>query len=289
MPPHSPVCLTKSGHTKVARRALDTDSRAPSPATTTLPIASSSIDISCNMSSGMINTSADIDQKVPEKGGTQNNHCVAQNNNKVADPTMTGPSTSSTPAPLEVVPAPDAFAEDMRLIAENRDREAYTRVFRHFAPRLIEFSRRQMVSDQQAMELVQETMLLIWKKAHLYDPARASTTTWVYRICRNLRFDMLRKQLHLKDEISADDLWPSLEEAGLITSNSSMVRKIEAEQVLQYYLQLPPAQQEIVRMLYLEEKSHQEVADELEIPLGTVKSRIRLAINRLKQYIDSHD
>jgi len=233
--------------------------------------------------------SADFDQNLPENGVTEHNHCVAQNNNKVADPTMTGPSTSSTPAPLEVVPAPDAFAEDMRLIAENRDREAYTRVFRHFAPRLIEFSRRQMVSDQQAMELVQETMLLIWKKAHLYDPARASTTTWVYRICRNLRFDMLRKQLHLKDEISADDLWPSLEEAGLITSNTSMVRKIEAEQVLQYYLQLPPAQQEIVRMLYLEEKSHQEVADELEIPLGTVKSRIRLAINRLKQYIDSHD
>src|SRR5690606_3913242 len=102
MPPHSPVCLTKSGHTKVARRALDTDPRASSPATTPLPIASSSIDISCNMSSGMISTSADIDQDVPENGTTQNNHCVAQNNNKVADPTMTGPSTSSTPAPLEV-------------------------------------------------------------------------------------------------------------------------------------------------------------------------------------------
>ncbi len=193
------------------------------------------------------------------------------------------------PDPMDSVPVTDAFAEDMRLIAEERDREAYTRVFRHFAPRLIEFSRRQMVSDQQAMELVQETMLLIWRKAHLYDPTRASTTTWVYRICRNLRFDMLRKQLHLKDEISADDLWPSLEEAGLITSSANMVHKIEAEQVLQYYLQLPPTQQEIVRMLYLEEKSHQEVADELEIPLGTVKSRIRLAINRLKQYIDSHD
>ena len=64
---------------------------------------------------------------------------------------------------MEIVPVIDAFAEDMRLIAKERDREAYTRIFRHFAPRLIEFSRRQMVSDQQAMELVQETMLLIWK------------------------------------------------------------------------------------------------------------------------------
>ena len=190
---------------------------------------------------------------------------------------------------VEVPQTQDLFAEDMRLISEQRDRQAYTRIFQHFAPRLIEFSRRQMVNEPQARELVQETMLIVWKKAHLYDPTRASTTTWIYRICRNLRFDMLRKRLQLKDEISADDIWPSLEEAGLITSHASMYQQIAAEQVIRYYKQLPPAQQEIVRMLYLEEKSHQEVADELEIPLGTVKSRVRLAINRLKQLMESHD
>ncbi len=183
----------------------------------------------------------------------------------------------------------DPFAQDMELVATARDRQAYTRIFRHFAPRLRAFCRRQMENDQQAMELVQETMLVIWNKAHLYDASRASTTTWIYRICRNLRFDMLRKQLHLKDEISADDLWPSLEAAGLVSTPGGLYHQVAADQVFRYYLKLPPAQQEIVRMLYLEEKSHQEVADELDIPLGTVKSRVRLAINRLKQLTDSHD
>lgn len=199
------------------------------------------------------------------------------------------PNGEASPSSAWEAQPKDPFARDMQLVAEARDRQAYTRIFRHFAPRLMEFSRRQMMSDQQAMELVQETMLVIWNKAHLYDASRASTATWIYRICRNLRFDMLRKQLHLKDEISADDLWPSLEAAGLITSHGGLYHKVAVDQVFRYYLKLPPAQQEIVRMLYLEEKSHQEVADELDIPLGTVKSRVRLAINRLKQFIDSHD
>lgn len=199
------------------------------------------------------------------------------------------PADSHEPQPLPESGSQDLFAHDMELVAKARDRQAYTRIFRHFAPRLMAFSRRQMGNDQQAMELVQETMLVIWNKAHLYDASRASTTTWIYRICRNLRFDMLRKQLHLKEEISADDLWPSLEAAGLISTPGGLYHQVAADQVFRYYLKLPPAQQEIVRMLYLEEKSHQEVANELDIPLGTVKSRVRLAINRLKQLTDSHD
>src|SRR5690606_37431453 len=135
----------------------------------------------------------------------------------------------------------------------------------------------------------QETMLVIWNKAHLYDASRAYTTTWIYRLCRNLRVYMRRKQLHLKEEISPDDLWPSLDAAGLISNPGGLYHSVAADPVLRYYLKLPPAQQEIVRMLYLEEKSHQEVANELDIPLGTVKSRVRLAINRLKQLTDSHD
>lgn len=202
-------------------------------------------------------------------------------------PTFSLPSNQAGESATET--ATNLFAEDMRRIAQYRDREAYTRVFRHFAPRLFEFSRRQLVNDQQAMELVQETMLIVWKKARLYDPSRASTATWIFRIWRNLRFDMLRRQLHLKDEVSADDLWPTLEAAGLISDAANPFGEVEAERTLRYYRRLPPAQQEIVRMLYLEEKSHQEVATELAIPLGTVKSRLRLAINRLKQLIDRHD
>src|SRR5690606_38404712 len=212
------------------------------------------------------------------------NHCIVP----LADERPAQPDDTAEPNREESAPQ-DPFARDMELVAKARDRQAYTRIFRHFAPRLMVFCRRQMENDQHAMELVQETMLVIWNKAHLYDASRASTTTWIYRICRNLRFDMLRKQLHLKDEISADDLWPSLEAAGLVSTPGGLYHQVAADQVFRYYLKLPPAQQEIVRMLYLEEKSHQEVADELDIPLGTVKSRVRLAINRLKQLTDSHD
>jgi RNA polymerase sigma-70 factor, ECF subfamily len=197
------------------------------------------------------------------------------------------PITSAT-APTTQANRTDTFAEDMRLVAEDRDKNAYARIFRHFAPRLKDFSLRQVGNEQQAMELVQETMLLVWKKAHLYDPAIATTTTWIYRISRNLRFDMLRKQMQLKDEVSADDLWPEFVDPATEADHDHLDQQLAAEQVLRYYRELPPAQKEIVSKLYLEEKSHQEVADELGIPLGTVKSRVRLAINRLRQYV-SHD
>src|SRR5690606_21994485 len=109
----------------------------------------------------------------------------------------------------------DPFAHDMELVATARDRQAYTRIFRHFAPRLVAFAQRPGETDLPSIGLVQDTMLVIGNQGPLYDASRASTTAWIYRICRNLRFDMLRKQLHLHDEISADDLWPAQEAAGL--------------------------------------------------------------------------
>ena len=130
-------------------------------------------------------------------------------------------------------------------------------------------------------------MLNVWQKAALFDPTRGCASTWIYTIARNVRFDMLRKKQSRKDDISADDLWsdgdyPEQEDL----QSHSWDLYIIAEKIAPHFAALPPAQRVVMEKVYLEENSHQEVAEQLGIPLGTVKSRIRLALDRLREAVD---
>ena len=165
-------------------------------------------------------------------------------------------------------------------VANHRDRRAYEQLFRHFTPRLTAYLIKQQANEQQALEVVQETMLTLWQKAHLFNPDKGSASTWLYTIARNVRFDMLRKQ---KGDISAEDLWPVLAEEVDESQEPTQLRW--HDQLRAHCHELPPAQYEVIKRVYLEDKTQQEVAEELAIPLGTVKSRIRLAINRLQQIL----
>lgn len=177
-------------------------------------------------------------------------------------------------------------------IGLDRDKAAYALLFKHFAPRLKAFGIKLFGNEQQALEMVQDTMLNVWQKASLFDATKGAASTWIFTIARNIRFDMLRKKQRRKEDISSDDLWfdgeyPDIE---LEQSDYHWDITLLLDKLAPHFALLPLAQSEIITKIYLEEKTHQEVSDELSIPLGTVKSRLRLALDRLKEAFDgSHN
>lgn len=184
----------------------------------------------------------------------------------------------------------DKAAELLAKVAETRSRAAFSELFSHFAPKLQAYGTRQFGNEQTAMDLVQETMTNVWHKAHLFKPDRGSPSTWIFTIARNIRFDLLRKNKKRKDDISADELWPILaEQNDNLDDDYALDNDVLMQEIAHYYAQLPDPQREVVEKIYIEGKSQQEVSDSLGIPLGTVKSRTRLALKKLKELIVEHD
>ena len=186
--------------------------------------------------------------------------------------------------------AAERAAELLASIAETRSRAAFSELFRHFAPKLQSYATRQFGNEQTAMDLVQETMTNVWHKAHLFKPDKGSPSTWIFTIARNIRFDLLRKNKKRKDDISADELWPILSEQNdSLDDGYSLDNDVLMQEISQYYAQLPDAQRVVIEKIYIEGKSQQEVSDALGVPLGTIKSRTRLALKKLKELIVNDD
>jgi RNA polymerase sigma-70 factor (ECF subfamily) len=174
-------------------------------------------------------------------------------------------------------PPAAAFAEDIRAIAARADREAFARLFGHFAPRLKSYMLRLGASPARAEELAQETLLAVWRKAGAFDPTKAAASTWIFTIARNLRIDALRRERRpdpvpdpseLPDDVTMPD-------AAMATTQSE-------GRVRHALMNLPAEQAEVLRLSFFSDKAHSEIAAELGLPLGTVKSRIRMALNRLR-------
>lgn len=177
------------------------------------------------------------------------------------------------------LPAADEFVRLLSAVATDRDRQAFAALFRHFGPRLKSFFMRGAMSAGMAEDLVQETMLNVWRKASYFDPARAGVATWIFTIARNLRIDHLRRQRN------PADLPPDPEDAP--PSSEDLVLGAERDMRVCHALAgLSAEQQAIIRLSYFSEKSQSEIAGELGIPLGTVKSRTRLAMNRLRVLLE---
>lgn len=175
-------------------------------------------------------------------------------------------------------------------VAEQRDRNAYSQIFHYFAPRLRAFGIRHLGNEAQALEMVQETMLTVWVKAHLYSPDKGAPSTWIFTIARNQAFDMLRRKASRPEDVCADDLWPVLADREADDEHLQPEHQVMRQQLERYYGLLSPLQLEVVQMVYLQEMSQQEVAEALDIPLGTVKSRLRLAVQKLREGMhDEHD
>ena len=167
-------------------------------------------------------------------------------------------------------------------VADKRCKRSFSRVFNYFAPRLRSYALKQMGNEALAMELVQDTMSNVWQKAHLFNAEKGSPSTWIFTIARNIRLDMLRKLQNRKEDVCSDDLWPVLCEQTADLNEAPLDEQVTLEQIGHLFEALPSKQQAVIESIYIDGKSQQEVADELEIPLGTVKSRTRLALQRLK-------
>ncbi len=164
-------------------------------------------------------------------------------------------------------------------VAQARDRAAFGQLFAHFAPRLKAYLLRLGAGPQQAEDLAQEAMLILWRKAALFDPAKASVSTWMFTIARNLRIDAIRRTR--RPELDPDD--PALAPAPETDAENTLALA-ERETLLRDALtMLPPEQARIVEMSFFSDKPHSLIAAELDIPLGTVKSRLRLAMARLRE------
>ena len=174
----------------------------------------------------------------------------------------------------------DEWSQCLVLIAEKEDREAFARLFRHFAPLVKAFALSgSAMAASHADELVQEVMLKVWQKASGFNPRKAAASTWIYTIARNCRTDMYRRLQKFDTPLSADDIWVEEEQEEPFVA---VQQKRSADRVREMLAQLPQEQAQILAKVYMEGKSHSEVSDELDLPLGTVKSRVRLAMQKLQ-------
>jgi RNA polymerase sigma-70 factor (ECF subfamily) len=176
----------------------------------------------------------------------------------------------------------DYFARMARLVAEQRDQAAFGVLFDFYAPRLNAWLRSQGLGQDEAEELVQEVMTILWNRASLYDPAKASLSTWLFRIARNRRLDAQRRAKG-KDTFTDID-WLTLD---MEVSDSILLDEEQRDaQVRQALSEIPGEQMELVKAAFFLGKSHNEIAQDTGLPLGTVKSRIRLAFQRLRRTLE---
>jgi RNA polymerase sigma-70 factor (ECF subfamily) len=167
-------------------------------------------------------------------------------------------------------------------IAADRSRESFALLFARFAPRVKSYLLKQGAKPELAEELAQETLLTVWRKAGYFDPARASASTWIFTIARNLRIDALRRERHPDDLADEPELLPPEQ-----TAPDEALSAGERESRLRAALKtLPPEQAEVVALSFFHDKAHAEISAELGVPLGTVKSRLRLAMVRLRAQLE---
>jgi RNA polymerase sigma-70 factor (ECF subfamily) len=169
------------------------------------------------------------------------------------------------------------FAASIVAIAERGDRAAFSALFTHFAPRVKSYLLRLGASDASAEELAQETLLIVWRRAAAFDPGRAAPSTWIFTIARNLRFDALRRE---KRPTMTDD--PSDAATDPAAPDTMLAALQDEARVGRAIAKLPADQARVVRLAFFSDKPHSEIAVELGLPLGTVKSRLRLAMGRLR-------
>ncbi len=185
-------------------------------------------------------------------------------------------------------PTMDSLAALLKRIAHDRDEDAFSTLFSHFAPKVRAYGLKHLRADGQAMELVQETMMLIWRKAHLFNDDKGSASTWVFTIMRNASFDMLRKVKSNKEDNLSSDIWPLFESQTEVHEESAAQDEIE-KKLLNFIELLPDSQQQVIRGVYLKQLTHQEIADQLHVPLGTIKSRLRLGLQKLRSHMEVID
>jgi len=176
-------------------------------------------------------------------------------------------------------PSNQQAVEWLREVATDRDRNAFEQLYGHFAPRIKAYMMRQGADAASADDLAQETMVKIWRKAGQYDPAKAAPAAWIFRVARNLQIDRRRRQnfheVALTTEADRVD-----QSAG---GHERATERRDADKLRELIQTLPADQLDVVRLAFFEGLTHSEIGQRMSIPIGTVKSRLRLAFGKLRK------
>ncbi len=195
----------------------------------------------------------------------------------------TVPMKENRPLPAgkaEVDPTPEDL---MHAIAIRRDRTAFVELYRQLGLRVKAFLMRQGADKESAEDVTQEVMLTVWRRAEQYDRSKAAVSTWVFTIARNRRIDSLRRTR--RPEIDPED--PALLPEPVRAADDVVDLAEQGRLLHAAVAELPQEQEQLLRMAYFEDKSHSMIAEELNLPLGTVKSRLRLAMAKLRHALET--
>ncbi len=182
----------------------------------------------------------------------------------------------------------DTWSKMLELVGQDRDEQAFAQLFAHFAPLIKGFCLGNLNSSfpaDAADEVVQEVMFKVWQKAPTYDSTKAAASTWIYTVMRNCRIDLMRRNQRTPtdgDVIDIDDIWDEADDDQAFvymqqSSNEALIDKS--------FSQLPPEQRQVLTQVYMQGKTHQQIAQETGLPLGTVKSRVRIGLKKMQTLI----
>ena len=171
-------------------------------------------------------------------------------------------------------------------VAISRDKQAFSNLFKVFAPKILGIARSKFSNEAQANEVVQETMTNVWRKAHLFNQDKGAATTWVFTIMRNVSFDMLRKVKSNREDSLSEDIWPLVENE--YSQDECYDDHLEHRKLIDVIEQLPVLQKEVIKGFYFMELSQEQLARQLNLPLGTIKSRLRLGLAKLRAQLGEH-
>jgi RNA polymerase sigma-70 factor, ECF subfamily len=179
----------------------------------------------------------------------------------------------------------EALAAAVEAIAQTQDRQAFALLFRHFAPKIKGYVLKMGASRAEAEEVMQDAMLTVWRKAASFDRSQASVATWIFTIARNRRIDVIRKEK--RPEFDPSD--PMLVPEDAIAPDAALSAQERQERLATAIQGLPPEQLDLVREAFYQAKTHAEIAAQTQLPLGTVKSRLRLAFGRLRRALSGEN
>lgn len=178
----------------------------------------------------------------------------------------------------EAVPLQDDLSRLLLRVGRDQDDSAFETLFRHYGPRIRAFMRKRCGDATQAEELMQETFANVWRRAGSFDPARGTVSAWIYTVARNTSVDVFRRRN--RPEFDPQD--PALVPEAAEQADTVMEMRQSAERLRLAMRDLPGEQSEVLKLSFFDELSHSVIAERLGIPLGTVKSRIRMAFSRLR-------
>ena len=190
---------------------------------------------------------------------------------------LTPGKQKASPLDLENSTPKIKWVDHLRRIQANKDQQAFAELFSYFAPRVKAFLIKSGANPGLAEECTQEVMATLWHKAHLFDPSRAGVSTWIFTIARNKKIDALRKQRRPEPEDLAWGPEAEPEAADVLALQQ------ETKNLSEAITRLPEQQRDLIKRAYYGDLSHSEIAAETGLPLGTIKSRLRLALVKLRQ------